>query len=308
MENQIRKQRKTPSSIRRRTGLCLLLAVLGGVGLLVSSQPNEDAVVVQSSIEKRSKKVAPDRLKTRSFENTVEYPLVKTNESNTYSVSVPEEAVAKRSVGADPRHQGSQIDDDSPVLAKVNGEGITVEAVFGVEKEIKEIREQVPPQKFDSLFKKEIERTLVFQQAVDRGIELEDHEVKGLARRQSKSRSSENVVDPIGDPYELREREMRESEAMLLEKKLLASVGIVPPYVTEEQVIAHYEANIDQYGKVPESEAYGNQAWQEISLSIRRELSRSYQLEYDRKRTEFLRDVEDNSEIVHFEIDLPRRK
>ncbi len=191
--------------------------------------------------------------------------------------------------------------DESPTLAMVNGKSITVEDVFGISGEIREMKGRMPVEKFNFFLEKEIQRNLVIQTAESKGIVIEEEEKLNLDRRHNDLRSQEKVVDPIGDPEELRAKELRESETMLLQKKLLEDAGIVPPYVGEEQVKSHYAANLPQYGELSENGDQRDLAWQRISLSIRRELARTSQREYEMRRDGFFEDLESSAEIVRFD-------
>ena len=101
-----------------------------------------------------------------------------------------------------------------------------------------------------------------------------------------------------GTLQEQLEFELRDAKAMLLRNTLLAQQGHPLPYVTDEQVKAHYEANLGKYGVLPDDPATRDAAWQKIDFQIRSELAPQLQADYQTAVDTFMQDLKGAARIA----------
>lgn len=188
------------------------------------------------------------------------------------------------------------------VLAVVNGVAVTGRdlILFGA---AATPVQALPQNEFDFLFNRALERELIFQEARRENLALTDQQTRQL------DLVRQTVMDrQAGDPNavfltargtldEQAAFEMREAEAMLLQNSLLEKQGVRPPHVSADRVRAHYEANIELYGDLPEDEAERAAVWRKLDYQIRMDLAPVIQAEYRDKRDAFIEQLKSQADI-----------
>jgi hypothetical protein len=188
------------------------------------------------------------------------------------------------------------------ILASVNGVAVQGRdlLVFGA---AGDPQQELAPNVYDVLLARAIDRELIVQAAKTRGVKIQPAQ-EGQLEQVRKTVLAREGGDPNakymnvqGTLEEQLAFELRDAEAMLLRNTLLEQRGHALPYVSEEQVRAHYEAHVDQYGALPEDPAARQEAWQKLDYQIRTELTPQLQADYQAQVDAFSQELKDAAVI-----------
>lgn len=201
-----------------------------------------------------------------------------------------EEPQAQATVPALPLPEPKKVPRDTlrirrdQILATVNGVAILGKdlAPFPPAEMAREL--PMSPEMFQARLARAIERELTYQEAANRSVQVS---AEDLARLEGRLPGPDEGKYLLGDKAAVREHDLRDARAFLLEKALLASETGFQPHVSASDVEAYYQAHTAEFGPLPEDEAERQAAWSKLDLLIRQKLAEVRQGDYAAARRTF---------------------
>ena len=175
------------------------------------------------------------------------------------------------------------------VLATVNGKDIHLGDLMVTDPAV-DAERTLRADMYEDLLNRAIDRELTFQAAQARGVEIDPAQQGELEviRADALARANAPYTLPGYDAEAQAAFEVRERKAQLLQNALLGVTGRPSDNVTPEQVQEHYQAHLEEFGKLPADSAARDQTWLAIETEIRNRLAREIFIRHEQKRRQLL--------------------